>query len=101
MGKGGGVGGVWLADFAANVFVPHLCVSPWPNGAPPPPFTAALQFGVQQRGFDALTNVAVFDVGSSKTEVGVFTFGPKAEEKKSKTFDSVGLGTCGQLVGGK
>ena len=63
--------------------------------------TAALQFGVQQRGFNNETNVVVFDMGSSKLEVGVFTFTPRPEEpdaNKKRKMDAVGLGMCGVVL---
>uniref|UniRef100_A0A7S1J4F0 Uncharacterized protein n=2 Tax=Eutreptiella gymnastica TaxID=73025 RepID=A0A7S1J4F0_9EUGL len=55
---------------------------------------AALQYGVQQRGFKKPTTAVVFDMGSSKLEVGVFQFTPSLEDdgKKTKKMDSVGLG---------
>eukprot|EP01059_Diplonema_ambulator_P018081 TRINITY_DN3024_c1_g1_i1.p1 TRINITY_DN3024_c1_g1~~TRINITY_DN3024_c1_g1_i1.p1 ORF type:complete len:841 (+),score=324.51 TRINITY_DN3024_c1_g1_i1:98-2620(+) len=42
---------------------------------------AALQYGVQRRGFGNETlNIVIYDMGASRTEVGVFRFSPPQEE---------------------
>lgn len=45
----------------------------------------ALQFGMQRRGFGNDTvNVVIFDMGATKTEVGVYRFTPPVEPKDGK-----------------
>jgi molecular chaperone DnaK (HSP70) len=55
---------------------------------------AALQFGMQRRGFGNDTvNVVIFDMGATKTEVGVYTFSPPVHPKEGRIKLAVSMGT--------
>ena len=55
---------------------------------------AALQFGMQRRGFGNDTvHVVIFDMGATKTEVGVYTFSPPIHPKEGRIKLAVSMGT--------
>ncbi|KAJ9468318.1 Heat shock 70 kDa protein 17 [Diplonema papillatum] len=64
-----------------------------------PTLSAALQYGVQRRGFENDTvHLVVYDMGSSKTEVGVFRFSPAEVDAKGKPKKGAELGKLEQLA---
>lgn len=61
----------------------------------------ALQYGIQKRGFDNETvNVVIYDMGATRTEVGVYTFSPPVVKKgqKVKMSESYGVMTTRAIV---